>query len=149
MSMTKRFEVANFENWGKLVKTWATGVNKLEDGRPISDYARPDTVEKLKAQCVMADVGATVPPYVTDVKFVQAGIAALQTVDAPTIATLLFRLPPKQLIEESEAELLAGADYAIPAFYNRIFDRPGGPTVADKKKLHNERIGEYTMNVCM
>jgi hypothetical protein len=144
---TPRFEIANFEKWGKLVKTWATGVNKLEDGNA---YPLPqDNLQLFKEQCVMAQVGATVPSYVTTVLFVQAGIPGEQKINAPTFETLLFRLPPKKLVEETEAEL-QNANYAIPTFYNRIFDRPGGPTsIGDKMKLHAERIGEYTMNVCM
>ena len=143
----ERFEIANFERWGNLVKTWSTGVNRLNDG---NDYPVPTTLQQFKDQCVKAGVGATIPPYVAEVKFVQAGIPSQQLVNAPTIATLLFRLPPKELVEDSENMLNGGSKYNIPEFYNRIFNRPDGPVVpqADIMKLHAERIGEYTMNVC-
>jgi hypothetical protein len=148
----ERFGITNFEKWGNLVKTWATGVNKLGDGNPVSDYPIPTDLLQFTAQCVKAGVGATIPPYVTHVKFVQAGIQGQQVVDAPTIATLLFRLPPKELVEDSEAMLIGGASYTIPGFYNRIFGQPAGPTiptdVAGIMKLHAERIGDYTMSVC-
>ena len=61
-----RFEVADFEKWGNLVKTWSTGVNKLGDGQK---YPIPTTLDEFRAQCVTAGVGATIPPYVTGVQF--------------------------------------------------------------------------------
>jgi hypothetical protein len=153
MTMIERFEITDFEKWGKLVRSWATGKNRLEDGKPDNAYPIPTGLVQFTQQCVAAGVGATIPGYVTDVQFVQAGRPGPQTINAPTIGTMVFRLPPKELVEDSENQLLGGsASYTIPKFYNRIFGKPGGPTApttaSEIMKLHAERIGEYTMNVC-
>jgi len=133
-----RLRIANMERWGKLVKTWATGVNKLGDG---NTYPVPQNLQDFKNQCILAGVGASVPAHVTDIQFVQS--------TQPT--KLLLRLPPKDLVEDSEAALQQpGASYTIPDFYNRLFDRPGGPNIpsGDNMKVHAERIGDYTMSAC-
>lgn len=134
--MIERVEITNFERWGKLVKTWATGTNRLGDG---NDYPIPTSLEQFKQQLTAAQVGATIPERVKAVQFVQANGE-----------TLLIRLPPKEGVENSERELEAGGNYLLPPFYRRIF---GGadPVVADgdKLKFHAERIGDYTISNCM
>ena len=54
----ERLRVTNHEVWGKLVKTWATGKNYLDDG---NDYPLPTTIEQFKEQLAMAQVFASVP----------------------------------------------------------------------------------------
>ena len=39
MQRIERLQVTNHERWGKLVKTWATGTNYLDDD---NDYPLPD-----------------------------------------------------------------------------------------------------------
>jgi hypothetical protein len=54
----ERLQVSNHERWGKLVKTWATGTNYLEDD---NTYPVPETVDEFKEQLAKAQVFATVP----------------------------------------------------------------------------------------
>lgn len=136
--MLDRLTVGDMERWGNLVKTWATGVNKLGDGK---QYSVPKSLQDFQEQCDRALAGVRVPGYVTEIQFVQA----------PAKETLLLRLPPKELVEDSETALNGGMNYLIPNFYDRIYGKPA-PTInspADKLKVHAERVGDYTMNACM
>jgi hypothetical protein len=132
-----RVQIANNERWGRLVKTWATGRNYLEDG---NDYPKPTNLEKFKEQLSRAQVGATIPEHLRSFRFAEAGLD-----------TLLVRLPPKEMIEDSEARLMApGTPYPLAPFYKRVF---GGkdPEIAKSEmmKFHAERVGEYTINNCV
>ncbi len=122
MSRIERLQVTNHERWGKLVKTWATGNNYLDDDK------------RAKAQ-----VFATVPDRFTQIKFVSS--------DQETI---LVRLPPKVMIADSEALLNEpGATYPLPPFYKRLFNGID-PVIPEEEKfrVHAERIGDYTISVC-
>ena len=133
----ERLQITNHERWGKLVKTWSTGKNYLEDD---NEYPVPETVEEFKEQLAKAQVFATVPERFKHIQFV--------TSDQET---LLLKLPPKVMIEDSEARLSeAGATYPIPPFYKRLFNGTD-PVIpeADKFKVHAERIGDYTISFCM
>ena len=133
----ERLQITNHERWGKLVKTWSTGKNYLEDD---NEYPVPETVEEFKEQLAKAQVFATVPERFKHIQFV--------TSDQET---LLLKLPPKVMIEDSEARLSeAGATYPIPPFYKRLFNGTD-PVIpeADKFKVHAERIGDYTISFCL
>jgi hypothetical protein len=133
----ERLQITNHERWGKLVKTWSTGKNYLEDD---NEYPVPSTVEEFKEQLAKAQVFATVPERFKHIQFV--------TSDQET---LLLKLPPKVMIEDSEARLSEdGATYPIPPFYKRLFNGVD-PVIpeADKFKVHAERIGDYTISFCM
>jgi hypothetical protein len=122
----ERLQITNHERWGKLVKTWSTGKNYLEDD---NEYPVPETVEEFKEQLAKAQVFATVPERFK----------------------LLLKLPPKVMIEDSEARLSeVGSTYQIPPFYKRLFNG-ADPVIpeADKFKVHAERIGDYTISLCM
>lgn len=132
----ERLQITNHERWGRLVKTWSTGRNYLDDD---NEYPVPTTVEEFKAQLAKAQVFATVPERFKNIQFV--------TSDQDT---LLLKLPPKVMIEDSEARLSeAGAAYPIPPFYKRLFNGVD-PVIpeAEKFKVHAERIGDYTMSLC-
>jgi hypothetical protein len=132
----ERLQITNHERWGKLVKTWSTGKNYLEDD---NEYPVPTTVEEFKEQLAKAQVFATVPERFKHIQFV--------TSDQET---LLLKLPPKVMIEDSEAMLSeAGSTYPIPPFYKRLFNGldPVIPE-SDKFKVHAERIGDYTISLC-
>jgi hypothetical protein len=132
----ERLRVTNHEVWGKLVKTWATGKNYLEDG---NDYPLPTTIEQFKEQLATAQVFASVPEWAKTIRFVSS--------DTDEI---VVRLPPKYMIEDSEALLQQpGRSYPIPDFYKRIFNGmdPVVPA-ADVLRVHAERIGDYTVSVC-
>lgn len=89
----ERIEITNFEAWGKLVKSWATGKNyfapkkyKGGDSLPV-----PGTLQELKQQCSWANVGIKIPERVKAVQFVQSNLE-----------TLLLRLPQPDMVRESE-----------------------------------------------
>jgi len=132
----ERLQVSNHERWGKLVKTWATGTNYLEDD---NTYPIPETVDEFKEQLAKAQVFATVPVRFKHIKFVS------QEQD-----TITVKLPPKVMIEDSEALLnQAGSTYPLPPFYKRLFNGID-PVIPeqDKFKVHAERIGDYTLSLC-
>lgn len=132
----ERLQITNHERWGKLVKTWSTGRNYLEDD---NEYPVPTTMEEFKEQLAKAQVFATVPERFKHIRFV--------TSDQET---LLLKLPPKVMIEDSEAMLNeAGSTYPIPPFYKRLFNGLD-PVIPEneKFKVHAERIGDYTMSLC-
>ena len=56
------------------------------------------------------------------------------------------------MIENSEQLIIAGSDYELPEFYERIFGgkvKPGEvATALQRIRLHAERVGEYTINTC-
>ena len=132
----ERPQISNHERWGKLVKTWATGKNYLEDD---NEYQVPSTIDEFKEQLAKAQVFATIPDRFKHIQFVSS--------DQETI---LVRLPPKVMIEDSEAMLSQpGATYPIPPFYKRLFNGLDPVIPEDEKfKVHAERIGDYTISYC-
>jgi hypothetical protein len=133
----------NWAQWGKLVKTWATGTNYLDDG---NSYPLPGSLKEFHAQLAQAKVAMTIPDWVATVQFVQGDDA-----------TLVVRLPPAQMIQDSEAELHAlsksatNAQYPLPIFYDVAWHFQSRIFMADAMlmRFHCQRIGEYTINNCM
>jgi hypothetical protein len=131
-----RLRFANIERFGKLVKTWATGRNYLNDGH---NYELPKTMDEFKQQNSEAQTGAHIPDWATKVKFVSC-----------EEDTILIRIPPERIIREAEERLTApGGSYPLPDIYKQIF---GGsdPVIAKEKILdfHAGRIGDYTSAFC-
>jgi len=156
-----RINVKNHETWGKLVKTWATGKNyvdyKATEHHPIPTgmeippkYPKPSSFKDFAAQCIDADVGLYFED--DDETLVTGnedmGFVLLQV----TPDSYVLRLPAKVAIERSEQQLIDGAEYELPDFYERIFEGPvKGEQVAtalQRTTLHAERVGEYTINTC-
>jgi hypothetical protein len=132
-----RLRVTNHEAWGRLVKTWATGKNYVGDD---NEYPVPKTMDEFKEQLARAQVFANIPEWAKTIRFV-----------SPETDEIVVRLPPKFMIEDSEAVLSQpGGSYPIPDFYKRIF-KGMDPVVpeSDRMKLHAERIGDYTISLCM
>jgi len=88
MQRIERLQVTNHERWGKLVKTWATGTNYLDDDNV---YPLPETMDEFKEQLAKAQVFATVPDRFKHITFVK------QEQD-----TITVKLPPKVMIEDAE-----------------------------------------------
>src|SRR5262245_49838291 len=66
--------VANYLNWGKLVKTWATGRSYFEDDFPsigIDKLPIPRSIDELKAQMLLVNAGVFIPPNVVGLAVVQ------------------------------------------------------------------------------
>ncbi len=132
----ERIQISNHERWGKLVKSWATGKNYLEDE---NQYPIPETIEEFKEQLAKAQVFATVPDRFTSIKFVTS-----------EQDTIVVKLPPKAMIEDSESLLnQPGSTYPIPPFYKRLFNGMD-PVIPESEKfrVHAERIGDYTISLC-
>jgi hypothetical protein len=134
---TKTLTISDDVLWGKLVKSWATGRNYVNPGEAPPPV--PRTREELLAQC--ADVGLEV-----EFPGQQVGLAVLQY----SPQTVVLKLPPKEMVEETEAALAApGAQYPMPIFYEAFFATPLPKLNEDQlMKLHAARIGDYAIRNC-
>jgi hypothetical protein len=137
--MIERMRAQNLGRLGKLVKTWSTGENHLGDGK---DYPIPTTLDELKDQLAMAETGATIPARITKMVVVPQDME-----------TLVLRLPPGELIKDSE-EILSQGDnqYVLPTFYKDIVFAANGEAQIKKEvaiDFHDHRIGDYTIANCM
>ena len=155
MCTINRTDSKSYENWGKLVKTWVTGVNQLGDGRDYSIPRAGDTLQPVGAMtrdqfALMlqnAGVTMTIPDKVKRFVFVQ-----------DDEATVIVRVPAKKVVEDVQALLegLVGGDgqtapYPLPSFYMDKWPPGSGPRAQAKQDLltmHCQRIGEYTINTC-
>jgi hypothetical protein len=133
MQLHDRFRIADADrvSWGHLVKGWIKG-----------QVPRPETIEQLRDQCQERGISVNVPDYLK-------GLVFLQT----DKSVLAIRLPPKELVECSEHNIVErDMGYPLPSFYERFFSSPTtNPELGreDKLDLHAARIGEYTVNLCM
>jgi hypothetical protein len=129
-----RLNITDFERWGKLVKTWATGSNTyLQDGY---SYPVPQTLHELKDQMARAQAG-TVPDNIQSVRFVPSN----------DDTALIIYLPPATAITEAEAMLRKTGVYPLPPFYKEAWQEKD-PSITDLEKFNAQRIGEYTINYC-
>ncbi len=135
--MVDLIRVDNDVLWGKLVKSWATGVNHVVPGEPAPKA--PETLDDLEAQCQKAGIGITIPSYIT----------GLQLVRMPK-DTLMLRLPAKELVEKIEGDLKApGAKYPIPQYYDDAYGLSlNVPNPDERVKLQTCRIGDYSISMC-
>lgn len=147
--------------WGRLVKTWASGVDHLHNPNR-TEWPRPDLLPtadarlaEFKQQLVDAGIGWALP----DIQ----DVAMVQSADD---GTLFIRLPAIAYLQRKEAELAAGGSYGLPDFYARYFgaqaldpdrlaklqktgDVPADMTMPAMQTLINDlRVGEYSMNNC-
>jgi hypothetical protein len=132
--------VANYLNWGKLVKTWATGKSYFENDFPpitVDKLPIPRSIDELKAQMLLVGAGVIIPANVV-------GLAVVQY----TPDTLVIRLPPKARIEAKEEDLRQPGlrAYDLPSFYRDFINRE--LTVQERFDFHACRIGDYTMSMC-
>ena len=96
-------------------------------------------MDEFKEQLAKAQVFATVPDRFKHITFVK------QEQD-----TIMVKLPPKVMIEDSEEMLnQPGATYPLPPFYKRLFNGMD-PVIPESEKfrVHAERIGDYTISAC-
>lgn len=146
MSQFIRLEISNYEALGKLIKSWALGVDRVGNG----PYPQPASVDEYKAQLVRSGaatqdaVDAWYESYggqLKNVKFVQS-----------TPDTLYLRLPMVAMVKAREEGFVAGEDYLLPDFYSTDFfgNAPQVPptTEAAKMTAHNQRVGDYSIAQC-
>ena len=135
--MGDTLEIGNDILWGKLVKSWATGNNYIHpDQGPI---AIPRTLEELLQ--IASDIGLniTFPDGMV-------GLAVIQY----SPQTAVIKLPPKAMVEATEAKLnQPGAVYPMPKFYEDFFQVPLPALSRDQLfDLHAARIGDYSIRNC-
>ena len=128
-----RINVRNIDAWGKLVKTWATGKNYVdykgnkEFPVPTSPdippkYPKPSSFSDFVKQCQTADVGLYFEAKTEkDEKDVTGSEPLGFVLVQSTPEAYVLRLPAKVMIENSEQLIIAGSDYELPEFYERIF----------------------------
>ena len=146
--------------WGKLVKTWATGMNYIGDRKDEDapkQYRRPASFQDLVRQC--GPDHANVGLMWTDGSPVSGKEAVGFMVFQQQAGTVTLKLPPKEMIEASEKAIAAGGRYPLPAFYRGAFqskpDGAGGAshdlrpmTPKEQLDLHAMRIGDYVIRIC-
>jgi len=135
--MGTTLEISDDVRWGKLVKSWATGRNYFDAAaQPIPI---PRTLDELVATARSFDVNIVFPDGMV-------GLAVIQY----SPQTAVVKLPPKAMVEQTEAQLsLPGAVYPMPPFYEDFFQTPLAPMSKDELlNLHAARIGDYSIRNC-
>lgn len=134
--MGTKLEVSDDILWGKLVKSWATGNNYISPDRPAP--ALPRTMDDLQAQA--ADIGLVIS--------FPDGMVGLEIVQYSS-QTAVIKLPPKSMVEDTEQELVTGAPYPMPRFYDDFFAAPLPQMRTNQLlDLHAARIGDYSVRNC-
>ena len=136
-------DITNWENWGKLVKTWATGENagpnRVNNG---TLYPWPTTIADLVNQMTTAGTGGagSAAKYLA-VRFVQM-----------SDTLLIIALPSKQDILDAEAKIngIVPPDYyTVAPFYKADCGNVELKcTYANDMRFNNERVGEYVISYC-
>lgn len=135
--MGDTLEIDNDILWGKLVKSWATGRNYVHPERdPI---AIPRTLDDLMT--IASEIGL-------NIRFPDGmvGLAVIQY----SPQTAVVKLPPKAMVEGTEAKLSQpGAVYPMPKFYEDFFGATLPALSRDELfDLHAARIGDYSIRNC-
>jgi len=193
---TSRYDVANLDQWGRLVKSWATDldyVSQAEAPQPPRTYwvnttwpkeggrtpapktiANTDDAGNPKPWCLPKGNAVPVPKAnggEVDLPFAVAMTRAqfITRVEAAGVSitnmpdqfqnvvivqgdhdTMVMRLPPQEMLQSTEDDLLNGVHYTMRPFYWALFGKaPKMPQdAAGIMELHANRIGEYTLNNC-
>ena len=115
-----KIAAASEVDWGRLVKTWATGKSNFP-AVSVDKLPVPRTLDELRAQCALVGVEITIPAKFTGFAVIQHGPE-----------TLALRLPAKTMVEAAEADIEQGLDYHLPHFYE-IFCGPLNVPQAKRK----------------
>lgn len=134
--------------WGYLVKTWATGTSYVPDPDdkkkkiPVSRLPVPRTLDDLKDQLKLCGIDKLVK-----IPAAVKGFAVVQY----SPQTLALRLPPKAMIEASEARLAKKGAYPARPFMDRMYADPSRKALSteEKMEIHAARIGDYTITSCI
>jgi hypothetical protein len=123
-----------WEVWGKLVKSWATGDNRVNPNEPPIPV--PRTVQEMKDQMFAAGMkDFHIPARIKQVQFVPYAYDVL-----------VIKLAPKQMIVDGENYVTTAIKYPLPDFYDDHYQKPLPPT--DNRRLHDQRVGDYTIRAC-
>jgi hypothetical protein len=152
----RSLNVSNSLNWGKLVKSWATGRNYFDPKKPAPSL--PKTLEEFLAQCKAFECGVELGGWVKGISFLTS-----------SEEVLTVRLPPKVLVDRTEAALRLGnggkeergdkelpdipklqsGEYHLPDFYAEFLRiRPDQRKLKDLNDFHTSRVGDYSVCAC-
>jgi hypothetical protein len=151
-------EDADSLTWGRLVKSWATGLDYINSppsrrppDLPAPSATAPWTLPSLKP--VKFDVEPGVRKTIPGVLYLSTAqltglmnAAGISTVNFPSgtteviivqgdADTMVLRLPPKSVLQASEQNLLSGGAYPTPTFYEPLYTDPGEPVVHAKPPM--------------
>ncbi len=133
------FHAQPSKEWGKLVKSWATGVNQFSPDSPVPP--RPDTLQELVEICTDFGIELKIPDRISE-----------QNIDwhVARSDTLSIRLPPKELVDEFE-QLLRTEDYFLPGCYLTAFGLANLQIAdpSDRVDFQACRIGDYSIGMCV
>lgn len=153
--------------WGRLVKSWATGLDYVSPGdipeRPVTPAAgKLWALPPLNPVDFTASVGGTpVQKTIPGVLYLtkdecnallkEAGIDPgdvtypEETVEVMFIQgnakTMVIRLPPTVVLQRSEQNLLSGGAYPTPTFYDALYSPPGGPVIHAEPPAPSDKVG--------
>ena len=140
----ENLKIKNFEQMGKLIKTWALGVDRVKNGKKY--LPRPASMKEFCDMMVNAKA-ATKPDISKWLKSFGGSLGAVRFVQSDR-STLYVRLPMADMLEYREEYIGGGGDYRVPDFYSTSFFDGKPQVIKDPKKGHNERVGDYVMAQC-
>jgi hypothetical protein len=152
--------------WGRLVKSWATGLNYVntpaaeQPPHPPAPLPAAWTLPQLSPVNFKVTIGAstvqkTIPGalYLSTVQFAALlGAAGINAVNFPpgtteviivqgNANTMVLRLPPTSVLQTTEQSLLNGGAYPTPTFYEPLYTPPGGAVVHANPPILPDRAG--------
>jgi hypothetical protein len=137
-----RVRIGKWTNWGNLVKSWATGENRV--GRSFTGVPAgaappvPQTLAEFVQQCRDAEVNIVIPDSIKGVQFVQSNGEVL-----------LLRLPNKALVLDTEQAIRQNpADYPLPEYYAWFWSDQINLNHDNVMEFHADRIGDYSISQC-
>jgi len=139
----ERVQIKHWKKWGYLVKSWSTGHNYFDkpygDQPPDQAPPIPKTLDELKAQCLWAGVGITIPARITSLCVRQGDEV-----------TLFVRLPDKTMLLDTEQLIKADPKaYPLPTFYDYFWGDEQPYLDRDNvMRFHASRIGDYSIAQC-
>ena len=128
-----------WEDWGKLVLSWANAPNTMPGQAFEDNSVKRVTFADGQARTLGGAAGVTFPDSVREVIFVR-----------DTSERRYVRLPDPVMAKAAQNDMQGSAAYNLPKFY---FDPPLNcqkpENVAQKLKLQAERVGDYSIGSCM
>ena len=151
-------DTANALAWGRLVKTWATGLNYVDNPYsppPVTDkYRRPNSFKEFVQQCRDASVGLLYDDGDNPSQVREDDPVSFVMLHGNT-DLLVIRLSASEFLKKSEEHLVDPntKTYEIPAFYKSFLINanadPNQVNTPEKRlDIHAMRVGEYTIAMC-
>jgi hypothetical protein len=163
-------EIGDWVNWGRLIKTWATGLNYIKGLVYPDDHPEPEKVGKPVPHdgTVPAihpyDKLPFVNPATKNAEFIaqlegaQVGAKNAERVKKLDFVPLLnqwhlvIKLPTVEELKTAEKLLEGEQTYNVPAFYQTLIYQGAvlntNLTLEQKMDVHAARIGDYSISIC-